>query len=449
MLQSKFLVVAACAAALSSPSTCFATAQHGDEKNTNEKNLVEVAAAAGSFQTLLKAAKAAGLVETLTGKGPLTVFAPSDDAFAKLPKGTIEALLADKEKLASILTYHVVPGRVLSKDLPAASWASTAQGQSLRIVKADNGVSVDDAHVVNADILASNGVIHVIDKVVLPRKNLVEVASGAKAFQTLLAAAKAAGLAETLAMKGPFTVFAPSDDAFAKLPEGTVEALLADKEKLANILLYHVVPGRLAASDVLTKTWLDTAEGAALYVNMREGKPSVDDARIVKTDVFAGNGVIHVVDSVILPRKSIVETAVAAGGFETLVAAVKAAGLVDALSGKGPFTVFAPSDDAFAKLPEGKLEALLADPKMLAGILKYHVVPGRVLAKDVPLRGADARPIEVASLQGESLKILRTEGGVQVNGASVVSKDIVTRNGIIHVLDSVVLPPSLTEGKGD
>lgn len=409
----------------------------------DDKDIVEVASAAGSFKTLLKAAEAAGLVETLKGDGPFTVFAPSDAAFAKLPAGTIDSLLADKAQLAAILTYHVVPGRVLSKDLSGAIWAKTAQGQSLRVVASETGVQVDDARVVKADILAKNGVIHVIDSVVLPRKNLVETAAGAKSFKTLLTAAKAAGLADTLANGGPFTIFAPTDAAFAALPEGALEGLLADKKALADVLLYHVVPGRLAASDVVKMTWLDNGAASALRFEARDGGAFIDDVKLTATDVFAGNGVIHVVDRVILPRKNIVETAIASGKFKTLVAAVKAAGLADVLSGKGPFTVFAPSDAAFAKLPEGKIAELLADPKLLASILKYHVVAGRVLASDLPLLGEDDDASEVASLQGEELAIRRSESEVTVSGAKVVANDIVTRNGVIHVIDSVILPPSM------
>ncbi|MFW9958916.1 MAG: fasciclin domain-containing protein [Candidatus Odinarchaeota archaeon] len=131
------------------------------------KNIVETAIAAGSFKTLVAAVQAAGLVETLKGKGPFTVFAPTDEAFAKLPKGTVESLLKDKAKLTSILTYHVVSGKVMSKDVMNLKKAKTVQGQDIKI-DTKSGVKVNNANVVNADIEASNGVIHVIDTVILP-----------------------------------------------------------------------------------------------------------------------------------------------------------------------------------------------------------------------------------------------------------------------------------------
>lgn len=134
------------------------------------KDIVDTAAAAGSFKTLLAAVKAAGLVETLKGKGPLTVFAPTDEAFAKLPAGTLENLLKpeNRAKLQAILTYHVVPGKVRGSEVINLTSAPTANGRALKIKVADGKVMVDNAQVIRADIMASNGVIHVIDKVVLP-----------------------------------------------------------------------------------------------------------------------------------------------------------------------------------------------------------------------------------------------------------------------------------------
>jgi len=131
-------------------------------------DIVDVALAAGSFKTLCAAVQAAGLVDTLKGKGPFTVFAPTDEAFGKLPKGTVESLLKDIPKLTSILTYHVVAGKVMAADVVKLTSAKTVQGQSVTI-DTKNGVSINGAKVVKTDIAADNGVIHVIDSVILPR----------------------------------------------------------------------------------------------------------------------------------------------------------------------------------------------------------------------------------------------------------------------------------------
>lgn len=132
-------------------------------------NIVQTAISAGSFKTLVAAVQAAGLAETLSGNGPFTVFAPTDEAFAKLPAGTVDALLKDKEKLASILTYHVVSGQVTAADAVKLTEAKTVNGQSFKIVAGKDGVMIDNAKVITADIMTSNGVIHVIDSVMLPR----------------------------------------------------------------------------------------------------------------------------------------------------------------------------------------------------------------------------------------------------------------------------------------
>jgi len=139
-----------------------------ETEKMNKKDIVDMAVSAGSFKTLVAAVKAAGLVEALKGEGPFTVFAPTDEAFAKLPEGTVEALLKDKEKLASILTYHVVSGAVKAEDVVKLKKAETLNGQNVKITVDEGAVMVDNANVITTDILCSNGVIHVIDKVILP-----------------------------------------------------------------------------------------------------------------------------------------------------------------------------------------------------------------------------------------------------------------------------------------
>lgn len=139
------------------------------EANPEKKDIVDTAVGAGSFNTLVTAVKAAGLVETLKGKGPFTVFAPTDAAFAKLPKATLDGLLADKQALTKVLLYHVVAGNVMAKDVVKLTEAKTVQGSAAKITVKDGGVKVDNANVVKTDIECTNGVIHVIDTVILPK----------------------------------------------------------------------------------------------------------------------------------------------------------------------------------------------------------------------------------------------------------------------------------------
>jgi transforming growth factor-beta-induced protein len=303
--------------------------------------------------------------------------------------------------------------------------------------------------------------------------DIVDTAVAAGSFTTLAAALDAAGLVETLKGEGPFTVFAPTDDAFAALPEGTVEGLLEDPQgALTDILLYHVVPGAVAAADVvgLDGETVETVGGAPLAISIGDdGSVMINDSMVVTPDVMASNGIIHVIDAVLLPpageeaeateeaseeaeateeaseeamgdMSDIVDTAVAAGSFTTLAAALDAAGLVETLKGEGPFTVFAPSDDAFAALPEGTVESLLEDPQgALTDILLYHVVPGKVMAADVV--ALDGQEVETAG--GSMLTVtIGDDGSVMINDATVAAPDVEASNGVIHVIDSVLIPAS-------
>ncbi len=293
------------------PTTGKMVAVNTTVNQTESQTVVGIAAGNADFSTLVAAVKAAGLVDTLSGKGPFTVFAPTNAAFAKLPKETLEALLKpeNKDKLTSILTYHVVPGKVLASDVVKVTEAKTVQGEAIS-VKVTNGKVVlnGSSTVVKTDIVGSNGVIHVIDSVILPpepsAKTVAEIAIGNKDFSTLVAAVKAAGLVDTLMSEGTFTVFAPTNEAFAKLPAGTVESLLKpeNKEKLQAILLYHVVPGKVMASDVVGLKAAKSAQGQPIAISVWEGKVKLNgQSTVVATDIAGSNGVIHVIDSVILP----------------------------------------------------------------------------------------------------------------------------------------------------
>jgi transforming growth factor-beta-induced protein len=273
---------------------------------TRAADIVDTAVGAGSFKTLAAALGAADLVDTLKGDGPFTVFAPTDEAFKKLPEGTVAELLKPENKaaLAGILTYHVVPGSVMAEQVVKLTGATTVNGQRVDIKAGDNGVMVDGAKVLTTDIKCDNGVIHVIDSVILPAdKTIPETASAAGSFGTLLAAVGAGGLAETLGSAGPFTVFAPTDEAFGALPAGTIETLLKpeNKQQLVDILTYHVIPGRVYSPDALAAKNAKTLQGTTVAIAATESGASVNGARLLTTDLDASNGVIHVIDRVLIP----------------------------------------------------------------------------------------------------------------------------------------------------
>ncbi len=299
MLMSRRFLLDASLAGLAFIATPVARAA---EKQT----IVDTAVAAGHFRTLAAALQAADLVDALQGDGPFTVFAPTDDAFANLPKGTVEGLLKPEAKaaLTGILTYHVVPGAVDSSQVVTLSNAKTLNGQRVDIAVKDGKVSIDGATVTAVDIQCSNGVIHVIDSVILPASDdFATTASKAGTFKTLVAAAKAAGLVGALTGEKPLTVFAPTDDAFARLPKRTVERLLKpeNKEQLKQILLYHVVAGRVYSDDALKLEEAQTLAGSDLKISAGRKGTFVNKAKLTALDIEASDGVIHVIDSVLLP----------------------------------------------------------------------------------------------------------------------------------------------------
>ncbi|MFT5468265.1 MAG: transforming growth factor-beta-induced protein [Verrucomicrobiales bacterium] len=281
--------------------------------NSEPASLIQTAVADGRFGTLKAALDAAGLTTFFQWDNKLTVFAPTDEAFAKLPEGVLEDLLKpeNKAKLVAILSYHVCPGENKLADTLKAQEVKTVEGTPLKVAFSDGRIRVNEAAVIDADVPCSDGVIHVIDTVLLPsqptpepeRKTVLSAAKAAGSFTTLLAAVDAAELNSVLEGDGPFTVFAPTDQAFAALEDGVLESLLKpeNKQQLIEVLSYHVVPGRVAAGAALASARAETVQGAELTFGVSDGLLKVNDATIRTVDLDGGNGLIHVIDAVLLP----------------------------------------------------------------------------------------------------------------------------------------------------
>merc|ERR1719489_394416 len=289
--------------------TAFAGHTHRHKRQqTPAGDIAEELTKAGAT-TLVDLVVKAGLAETLSGPGPFTVFAPDNDAFAKLPTSLVDTLTGDVELLKKVLLYHVIPGIVKSSDITDDLTAASAEGSELRAniyyksIFSNGYITVNGKKVKRPDIDASNGIIHIMKDVIypIPSGNIAEVVSGDKRFSTLLAAVGAAGLADTLATGGPFTVFAPTNEAFAKVPKEVLDGLLADKEALTKVLLRHVVPGTKFAMGVQQNEF-DTAGGAVedrISTQMyRSGNVKVflsankkkNGAGVVEADIIATNG---------------------------------------------------------------------------------------------------------------------------------------------------------------
>jgi len=306
-------------------------------------------------------------------------------------------------------------------------------GPPLRLQGVGNTVNVTVT-----DVPAKNGIIHVIDRVLAPTlpetRNVVQLASSTPALSTLSTAIGAAGLGQTLAGTGPFTVFAPVNNAFAALPADQLARLLESGNVaiLSKLLRYHVVPGRIEAADLAEGRVLTTVEGTTLRITLAGGA-RVNSARITTTDIEAVNGLIHLIDGVLTESLDIVDVA-ALRGLSRLVAAAQAAGLEATLRGNGSgsgLTVFAPSDGAFTAIG-----ALPANPA-LAQILLGHVVDGRSLA------GSLSDNQLVRTLQGSDVRVrlnpLRVHGSGNASPVAVTATDIVAKNGVIHLINGVIL----------
>ena len=426
------------------------------------RNVVETAiASAPEFSLLVEAVVAANLQGTLSGPGPFTVFAPTNAAFAALltELGTSkEALFADTDLLTKVLTYHVVPGRVLRATVPVGPAITTVNGDTFTV---GSTLAITDrrnrtANITATDVLGSNGVIHVIDRVILPNnitlpasRNIVQTALALPQFSVLAEAVVAANLQGTLSGTGPFTVFAPTNAAFTALLTElgiTKEALLADVPLLTAVLQYHVLNGQVLRAAVPVGQAITPLAGGIFKIDSRTAGLVVTDGRnrtanITATDLRTSNGVIHVIDRVILPaNQNIVQTAIAsAPEFSILVEAVVAANLQGTLSGTGPFTVFAPTNAAFAALLTElgiTKEALLANTPLLTSVLTYHVLPARVLRAGVPVGPA------ITTVQGGTFTVNSSLAITDARGrrANITTTDLLTSNGVIHVIDRVILP---------
>ena len=291
------------------------------------------------LSTLVAAVTEAGLVDTLNGDGPFTIFAPTNDAFAAIPADQLDAVLADQELLTSILTYHVVGGEQLdAAALGEAGEVTTVNGATLEI--GADGTTVNGANVVCSNVTTANATVHIIDAVLLPPDDMsggdeamgaalepsgpacsavpmdgegsfdgmaddpaATAASNNPVLSTLVTAVSQAGLVDTLNGEGPFTIFAPTNDAFAAIPADQLEAVLADQELLTSVLTYHVVAGeQLSSADLIEAGTVATVNGAELTITEgADGELLVDDVASVCMDVPTANATVHIIEGVLLP----------------------------------------------------------------------------------------------------------------------------------------------------
>lgn len=409
--------------------------------NSGLGSVVDVIVNSENHNTLETAVIQADLAGTLSGDGPFTVFAPTDAAFNALPDGVLDQVLADNDVLTAILLHHVHSGNALSTDLSDGMEVPTLNDDIITVSINGEVVMIDMATVTVADIIASNGVVHVIDMVLLPAtddQTVMSIIANSPAHTILEEAVLAAELDETLSGDGPFTVFAPSDDAFDGLPAGALDLILANTEQLTDLLYNHVHSGNVLSTDLSDGMMVPTLNETELTVSIDGMTVMIDLATVTQVDLTASNGVVHVIDKVLLPDFGQVDTTVysiikASPIHTTLEAAIDAAELDVTLSGDGPFTVFAPTDDAFGALPAGAIDELLADIPLLTEVLLHHVHSGNVLSTDL------SDGMEVPTLNDDVLVVSIDAGSVMIDMSTVIQADIVADNGVVHVINAVLV----------
>lgn len=397
------------------------------------------------YQDLLTAAS--------TGTDPLTIFAPTNAAFISL-LNTLGLTLAEltPEVVRDIIEYHILPQAAPSSALMAQGYPTLLEGESITVTL--DPIRIDDIDVVQADIEASNGVVHVIGGVLLPSEpaavagTVVGVAYFNSEFTTLVTALRTAELIPTLLMDGPYTVFAPDNAAFEAAGITNVGTLT--KEQLDPILLYHVLGGEFLA-DGLGETQ-QTLNTANVYFSVNGENAFINGAAITATDIQASNGVVHTIGRALTPPPGNLVELASSQGYDRLADALTEAGLVVTLQGDGPFTVFAPTDAAFDAL-YASLDGVNGPADLpvetLTDILLYHVLDGRIFSSGLSdgqqattLSDANAPdPTQFTINIGESVTI--TDIDTNNADATVGPVDKVATNGVIHEIDAVLLPVTL------
>lgn len=444
-----------------------------DPEPTN--TIAQTVAAESDFSSLLAALQKAELVSTFEGTTEYTVFAPTNAAFSTFltEQGvTLEELT--KEQLTEILTYHVVTGdRKSSSFTDGATLATLNSGQSLSISVDGSSVMVNDANVTTADTEATNGVIHTIDKVLVPSDftlepetpSIVGIATGDSNFSILVEALQKANLVTTLDGTTPYTVFAPTNEAFEELFNELGVSGIADIDvaTLTPILLYHVANGTLTSSQINAGTLATLNTDASIEVTVDGSTITLNgDTQVTQADILASNGVVHVIDKVLVPAtepesNTIADIVTGDANFSILLQALERANLTGAVAdANSNLTVFAPTNAAFeafiaANADINSAEDLLNSPN-LSNILLYHVLGTKQMAADLsqnPFYVSTLSPATFAGRTDETVSLLVDgRNGVKLNGTqniSVTQADINADNGVIHVIDNVLTPPNVVE----
>jgi len=389
------------------------------------------------LSTLTEMVQVAGLDDLLSGPGPFTLFAPNDNAFLRLQGKTAEDLSNNLSFMRRVLLFHIVRGSQCSQVIVQNPELETLLGQSLAI-DSRGGIRVDGSTMVVRDIQASNGTIHVVDSVIFPREepDIAQVMRNTGILDVAISAFEETAVVDALKGEGPMTVFVPSDVAFARIPRETMEALLSDMEWLREVLLYHISEGLFATGDLIFENELRSLQGEIIEVKVAESGLCVQNTLISVPDIEARNGIIHVIDHVMFPRNSrrnlpSIKETLEEKGFDLMRSLLETLDLDIQSNEKHRITVFAVPNEALLNLEEYP-KLISSDRKSLEKLLAFHVIPNEYLHSELRI----AQTIFAAN--GKPLKI-RISDQSTVNGIPIIERDILCRDGVIHVIESPLM----------
>ncbi|XP_013413814.1 transforming growth factor-beta-induced protein ig-h3 [Lingula anatina] len=404
--------------------------------------------------TLLDYAKRASLDRTFETDGPFTIFAPVNQAFRNLPSDLKNQLSSGGQ--SSLILYHALDGRVKYNEFRNDQNFPTVldKQKSIRVNRYSNGVvTVNCARIIMPNQEATNGVVHTIEKVIypIPDKTIMDILLEDGRFGELVTALILTRRADLLRETGPFTLFAPTDAAFRNLPADIVSRVFDpdNTEALKNLLNYHVIKHNLCTAAIFTSCNLRTLEGSTVRLGCTSrDQMKVDNALVTSGDILASNGIIHAVDSVLLPNSAKDVTMLAQEiNLRAFMEAAESTKYAAALRGsKSSFTIFAPSDEAFAAVSGTELNRWHFNPDLYLSILKYHIMEGKMSTKDfVSQRAYSSQSASQGGVAASAtLRLNLNRNGWSMNSAKVTSTDNECGNGVIHVIDKVMIPPTMT-----
>lgn len=424
-----------------------------DDQMTTTKNIVEVAQSNPDLSTLVSAIVAAELVDVLSTGGPFTVFAPTNDAFAKLDPDVLNNIISTPSLLTALLQYHVVSGKVTSSQLSNGPVSTLLSGQSINVDLSGGMVTLNGSSMVTtADVDATNGVIHIIDEVLLPAdfaaQTIVQIAASNPDFSILVSALSKPELSDLLAAANDptsdLTVFAPNNDAFNAVLDALGKDSIDDLpvELLRQIVQYHIVAGATMSNELTNGLLPTLLPDENLTVDVGS-VVMINDSEVIAADIKAINGVIHAIDAVLLPSYAadavgtISEVILFDPNYTILVAALQKAELLETLSTADDLTLFAPDNAGFVAAGITSLDGL--DKEALTPILLYHVLGAKVLSSQLP---ADGMETTLSSDQMMYLGYLN-DGVVLINGLSqITAVDMEKSNGVVHTINRTLVPPA-------